>query len=140
MSDPNTAIASGDDIAKRVEQFITLRDMKAALQEKHKSELQPVNEAMALLEDVFMQHLGALNVDNMKTAHGTIYKSTKKSASVADMDAFWAYVVTQGAWHLLDKKANVTGVEEFINDPANQGLPPPGVNWSQIAVPRVTRR
>lgn len=129
-----------EDMAKRVEQYITLRDKKTELKAKHKEELAPIDDLMETLESVFMQQLAALNADNLKTANGTVYMSTKKSASVADMDAFWAYIVTQGRWDLLDKKANVTGVEEFINDPANGGLPPPGVNWNSIRVPRVTKR
>lgn len=116
------------DMELRTEQFIKLRDKKAQLEERHKEELAPIKEMMEALKAVLSQGMDALNVESVKTACGTVSFTSKASASVSDMDAFWAYIVTTGQFELLDKKANVTAVKEHIEN--NQGNPPPGVNFN----------
>ena len=46
------------------------------------------------------------------------------------------FVIANAAWDLLDRKANVTAVEEFIKSKA---APPPGVNYSSTFVAGVRR-
>ena len=127
------------DLNTRVGQYIKLRDLKTELKEKHKGELAPIEEAMEQLEQVLMGALNAQNADSVKTASGTVYKSVKESASMADPAAFWSYVIASGNFDLIDKKANVTAVKAHIEDPANNGQPPPGVNFTSVALPRVRR-
>lgn len=127
------------DLNTRVGQFIKLRDLKTELKEKHKAELAPIEEAMEQLEQVLLSALNAQNASSVKTASGTVYKSLKESASMADPAAFWSYVIASGNFDLVDKKANVTAVKAHIEDPANNGLPPPGVNFTSVALPRVRR-
>lgn len=117
-----------EDLEKRAEQFVKLRDLKTEMEERHKAELAPIKEAMEALKAVFAAGMDALNVDSVKTACGTVSFSSKSSAAVADKDAFWTYVVTTGKFELLDYKANVTAVKDHIEN--NQGNPPPGVNYS----------
>lgn len=116
------------DIEMRVGQYVKLRDLKAQLEDKHKSELKPINEAMDMLKQVMAAGLDQLNVDSAKTPCGTVSFSPKASASLADKSAFWTYVVTTGQFELLDYKANVTAVKAHIEK--NQGVAPPGVNYS----------
>lgn len=119
-----------EDLEMRAGQFIKLRDMKNEMTERHKEELKPINEAMEALKEVFAKGMDQLNVDSVKTACGTVSFTSKSSAALADKDAFWTYVVTTGKFELLDYKANVTAVKDHIEDPQNQGNPPPGVNYS----------
>lgn len=118
------------DVELRAAQFIKLRDLKAEIAERHKAELAPINEAMEGLKQLLSKGLDSLNVASAKTACGTVSFTTKSSASVSDMDAFWAYVVTTGQFELLDKKANVTAVREHIEQ--HNGQAPPGVNYSEF--------
>lgn len=116
------------DIEKRVGQFVKLRDLKAQIEDRHKDELKPINEAMEQLKQLMAKGLDALHVDSAKTSCGTVSFSTKASAALADKSAFWTYVVTTGQFELLDYKANVTAVKEHIEK--NQGQAPPGVNFT----------
>lgn len=115
------------DVEKRVGQYVQLRDLKNELKEKHEAELRPVIETMAMIEEELKSALNAVNATNMKTEAGTVSLSTKASASAADMSAFWTWVITQGAFDMLDKKPNVTAITEYVNQ---HGVPPPGVNYS----------
>ena len=141
MAQPMPDVASSQpvDLNTRVGQFIKLRDLKTQLKDKHKAELAPIEEAMEQLEQVLLGALNAQNADSVKTASGTVYKSVKESASMADPAAFWSYVIASGNFDLIDKKANVTAVKAHIEDPANGGQPPPGVTFSSVALPRVRR-
>jgi len=127
------------DVEKRVGQFVMLRDMKAALKEKHDSEMKPINDTMEMIKDELKVALNSVNADNMKTGSGTVSLNTKYSASAADIDMFWAWVVTQAAFDMLDKKPNVTAIREYVEQ---HGVAPPGVNFSSfqdIGVRRATK-
>jgi hypothetical protein len=67
------------------------------------------------------------NAENIKTSSGTVSVLTKVTASAADINAFWTWVVTQGAFDMLDKKPNVTAITEYVKQ---NGVPPPGVNYN----------
>jgi hypothetical protein len=125
------------DLEKRIGQFIKLRDLKTEIAQKHADELKPINEAMEQLKEVMKAGLDKLNVDSAKTSCGTASFTTKASASIADKDAFWAHVVTQGAWELLDYKANVTAVKDYIEN--NNGNQPPGVTYNSFRDVNVRR-
>lgn len=127
MTDPTQSQTTNVDVEKRVGQYIKLRDLKAEMKEKHDAELKPVNETMAMIEDELKSALNAVNATNMKTDAGTVSLSIKASASAADINAFWTWVITQGAFDMLDKKPNVTAITEYVNQ---NGAPPPGVNYS----------
>ena len=112
---------------KRIEQFIKLRDKIKEIEDRHKEELAPYNEAREQLEGLFLEHLNNTGSDKVGTEAGTVYRSEKKSAPLADKAAFWTFVVSQGLWDMLDYKANPTQVDEYIK---KTGSPPPGVNFS----------
>lgn len=114
------------DMNKRVAQFIKLRDKIKEIEDRHAEELAPYREAMEQLEGLFLEHLNNTGSDKVGTEAGTVYRTEKKSASLADRTAFWAYVVSQADWDLLDYKANPTQVAAFIE---KHGSPPPGVNF-----------
>lgn len=127
------------DAEMRVGQYVKLRDLLTERKEAHKKELEPIATAMAEIEDMMLAQLNTISADSLNTKAGTVYKTKKESASVADMEAFWAYVVATGAWELIDRKANVTGVREYIENKTDQGNPPPGVNFSSINKVNVRR-
>ena len=125
------------DAAKRIAQFVRMRDHIKQIEEKHKEELKPFKETLEKLSSALMDHLNTIGADSIATPFGTAHKTTKNSASIADMDAFWTWVITQGSFDMVDRKANVTAVGEFIKE---NGAPPPGVNWSSHQVVGVRRK
>jgi len=125
------------DVEKRVGQYVKLRDLKTELAEKHDAEMKPITETMLMIEEELKQALQAVNASNMKTDKGTVSLSIKASASAADINVFWTWVVTQGAFDMLDKKPNLTAITEYVN--AN-GVPPPGVNYTTFQKIGVRRK
>lgn len=121
----------------RVSQYVKLRDMIKAIKARHTEELEKPTATLEKLNGCLLAHLTSVNADSAATAAGTVSKTVKNTATIADMSAFWAYVVTQGDFDILDKKANSARVKEYIE--ANH-CPPPGVNFTSINLVRVTRK
>jgi peptide methionine sulfoxide reductase MsrA len=124
------------DIATRVAQYVALRDKIKAQDEAHKIAMKPAKETLEQLNSVLLAHLNGLAVNSASTDSGTVYRTEKKSASLADGKAFMDFVIANAAYDLLDRKANVTAVEEFIK---GNNAPPPGVNFSSTYVVGVRR-
>jgi anaerobic glycerol-3-phosphate dehydrogenase len=95
-----------------------------------------LDKAQKQLNSVLLSHLNGANAESMSTEHGTAYKSEKKSASIADPQAFMDFVIANAAWDLLDREVNVTATEEFVK---SHNAPPPGVNYSSTFVAGVRR-
>jgi hypothetical protein len=125
------------DVAKRVEQYVRLRDLIKNKDDEHKKAMAPYRETLEQLNSVLLSHLNSANADSMSTEFGTTYKSEKKSASIADGQVFMDYVITNSAWDLLDRKVNVLAAEEFIK---SHNAPPPGTNFSVTHVAGVRRK
>jgi len=124
------------DVDKKVEQYVKLRDKISEIEAMHKDRLKPYKEALTTLNDALLGHLIAQGADRVGTKNGTVYRTVKKTASIQDMSAFWTYVVTQGDFDMIDKRANPTRVADYI---AQNGAPPPGVNFSEINTVGVKR-
>ena len=125
------------DIAKRIGQYVALRDKKKAIQDKHKAELKPYNDALETLEMVMLGYLNQINTDNTSAKGvGTVYKTIKKSASIADGAEFQRHVIGTESWNLIDWKANATAVETFMQE---HEQPVPGVNFTQHVTVGVRR-
>lgn len=124
------------DISKRVEQYVLLRDKIKKLDDEHKERMKPYRDALEKLNGVLLNHLNDINGDSVRTDTGTVYRTERKSASLADADAFMRFVIGNEAWDLMDRKANVTAVADFIEE---NNAPPPGVNFSTTYVVGVRR-
>lgn len=110
------------DIESLVKAYITLRDQKAALKAEQAEAMKPYDEALAKLESQALTILNQSGVESMKTAAGTVYSTTSTSATVADKSAFMDYITQNGAFDLLDIRANKTAVQDFLT--ANNDTPP----------------
>lgn len=117
-------------IAVRIEQYVKLRDKTRAIKDRHKEELKPYDAALEQLEGIILAHLDQAGADSVAAKGiGTAYKTVRKSATIADADAFRRHVIGAQDFDLCDWRANPAAVEEFIR--ANHA-PPPGVNFNTI--------
>lgn len=116
-----------DNIDDLVDQFIKLRDRLKAADDVHKEKTKEAREYKEQLEAKMLARLTEIGVDSAKTKSGTVYRSTKKSASIADGSVFRNFVQEHEAFDLVDWKANAPAVEDYIKE---NNVPPPGVNYS----------
>lgn len=109
-----------------VEKYRALRDKKKEIEARHKEELAPINDMLARVDAWFLERLEQIGTDSAKTKHGTVYKTQKWSATVADWDAVLGHVIENRAWHILNRSVSMTACREA----AEQDAPVPGVNLS----------
>jgi nanoRNase/pAp phosphatase (c-di-AMP/oligoRNAs hydrolase) len=119
-----------------VAKYIELRDAKAALAKKVKERAERIDAIMERIEGAMLAHLQAHQQDSFTTTSGTVYKTSKTSATVADWDALLAHIRENEAWHLLDHKVNKTAVAEIKEATATI---PPGVNWRELFTVQIRR-
>jgi len=123
-------------VDKRVEQYIKVRDAIKAANDAHENAMKPLVELQNMLTGWMQNFMEQAGADNIKTAHGTCYSSTRYTASLADPEAFMKHIKETGSFDLLDRKANVTAVKDYVQE---HGKLPPGVNLSAIKTVGVRR-
>lgn len=85
--------------------------------------------AIEAIKTIATQRLEASGANSIATPSGTIHTVTKTTARIMDPESFRRWVVDNGAWEMLDWKANMTACRNFVED---QGAPVPGVELSSF--------
>lgn len=128
--------AVNSTVEKRVKQYVEIRDALKEMDAKHDEAKKPLVELQNLLTGWMQNFLEQAGADSVKTPEGTCYSTTRFTASLADPEAFMAFVKTTSNYDLLDRKANVTAVKDYVSE---NGTLPPGVNLSSIKTVGVRR-
>lgn len=126
----------GIKVAERIGQYVICRDQIKVIEERHKKELAPLKELQDMLGGWLQSALDKAGADSIKSLAGTAYKTQKFTASLADPKAFMDFVIANNLFDLMDRKANVTAVKEYVEQ---NGRLPPGVNLSSIETIGVRR-
>lgn len=119
-----------------VDQYVKLRDKIKESDDAYKAKMAPIKGYLERLNGALLLQLQGIGGDSVKTPHGTAYKTTKRSATIADAGEFRGFVIENRAWDICDWRANAPAVEAFLQE--NQTLPP-GVNLSSIVTVGVRR-
>lgn len=116
-----------DSIDDLVAQMVKTRDRLKEADDAHKEKTKVAREYKERLENALLAKLNDIGGESVKTAHGTVYRTTRRTASIADGEVFRKFVIAQNAFDLVDWKANANAVDDFIK---GAGSPPPGVNFN----------
>ena len=119
-----------------VERYVLLRDKKAQIKAEYEASVADITVALNRLEGAILSTLNDQGAESFRTAHGTAYKSTSTSATVADWDSVLAFVRQNDRWDMLEKRVSKVAVEQFRA--ANDDLPP-GINWREAVSVGVRR-
>jgi hypothetical protein len=126
-----------DNIEELVAQYVRLRDKLKESDDAHKEKTKSAREYLELLNAKLLERLNDVGGESVKTAAGTVYRTTKRSATLADGDLFRNFVRSMELFDLVDWRANPTAVAEYVEE--NQ-VPPPGVNYSTTFTVGVRRK
>lgn len=116
-----------EDFDELVQQFATLRDSLKKADDAHKAKTATGRDYLQLLNAKLLERLNATGADSVKTANGTAYRTTRRTASIADGEAFRGFVIENRMWDMVDWKANANAVDDFLR---NEQSLPPGVNFT----------
>jgi hypothetical protein len=125
------------DVNKLVAQYVAIRDRKRLLEQQQKDAMAPFTQVMDEIAGKMLAHMDKLGVDSLAGSGGTVYRTTKQSASIKDGELFKDFVRDNKAWELVDWRANAKAVFDYVR--ANNGMPPPGVSPSSFTTVGVRR-
>lgn len=125
-----------DNIDELCRQYVTLRDKIKEADDAHKKKTQNARDHLEKLNSKLLERLNDVGGESVKTQSGTVYRSTKRSASIQDGDAFRRFVIGGDYFDLVDWRANANAIDDFIKE---NDAPPPGVNFTQHFVVGVRR-
>jgi len=132
----HVAVQLPENIDELVGQYVKLRDKIKEADDAHKEKTKNARAYLELLNGRLLERLNDVGGDSVKTPHGTVYRTTRRSASIADGETFRQYVIENEQFDLVDWRANANAVDDFIKE---QGVQPPGVNFSQAYTVGVRR-
>lgn len=115
------------NIEEIVAQFVKLRDKIKEADDAHKAKTKDAREYLDKLTGKLLERLNEIGGESVKTGAGTVYRTTRRSATIADGETFRQFVITNEAFDIVDWKANANAVDDFIR---SEGTPPPGVNFT----------
>lgn len=115
-------------VSDLIELYVQCRDQKAELEAAHKEALKPLNAKMDKIEAKLLEVMQQNGMDSIKTIHGTAYKSSRTSATIADQEAFWNFVMSSQEFGLLEKRVSKTAVASFLEQ---HNELPAGINWRE---------
>ena len=119
--------------------YVAMRDEKAAKKRAFDESVKELTENMSKLEGFIKSKLQEMNVDSVKTSHGTAFTTRQVFVGVADWDSVIDYIKSTGDFGILNHAVNKTAVNEYV---ADKGTPPPGVkvdSFIKVAVRRTSK-
>jgi hypothetical protein len=114
-------------IEELVDAMVKVRDKLKAADDAHKMKTATARALKDRLESRLLEKLNEVGGESVRTKHGTVYRTTRRSASIADGDVFRKFVISHEAFDLVDWRANANSVDDFIK---SEGTTPPGVNFT----------
>lgn len=119
-----------------VKVYIQLRDRRSARKRAYEMEDEGDKAKQEKIEGILLHRFQEDGIESCKTSSGTAYKSVRTSASVADQDLFFSFIVKNDLFEMLEKRCNKTLVEQYKEE---HGEIPPGINYSETVVVNVRR-
>lgn len=123
-------------ISELVAKYIELRDKKAEFKAAYEAKVEKLDTVLDQIESALLKTFEQTGMDSVKTEFGTAYTTERSTASVADKDAFMAFVKSREDWHLMEVRASKTAIQQYKDE--HQDLPP-GINWRSERVVNIRR-
>jgi hypothetical protein len=119
-----------------VEKYLELREAKAQLKAKYDTAKGGIDTSLAAIEARILDEFNKSGLESARTAHGTAYKNTRTSASVADWDATLKFIQDNQLWNMLERRVSKDAVVQWRDE--HNDLPP-GLNWREEITINVRR-
>ena len=111
---------------KLTETYIKIRDKRAANKRMFEAEDKDLEEQMQILSHEMLDLCKQLNVNSVRTSHGTIMRSVKSRYWTNDWESLYEVVKEHDAFGVLFKAINQTNMKQFLEE--NPDVLPKGLN------------
>jgi len=110
------AVETCKDFGSLVQTYVMLRDEKEQAKREFTEKTAPMDSLLKTLDSKLLLMLDESGQESAKTASGTVYKTTKTSAKVADWNVLIAYVKKHDAYDLLTKNVSKDAVNARVKE------------------------
>ncbi len=131
------AEAKESEADRAVAEYIRLRDMKGAIEARHKEELAEVRKQLEAADAWLLNHMQTMGVESFKAGGATVFFATEMRANIGDKGALMNHIRETGDVELLQSRVSTTVLKEWME--RNNGLTPPGVAASFERTVRVRK-
>ncbi|NDG61966.1 MAG: hypothetical protein EBY29_00655 [Planctomycetes bacterium] len=112
------------DMEGLVSAYIAIRTARNDLQKHFEEQDAELEADMDKLESVMLSVCNDMNVDSLKTEHGTVMRRVNERYTCSDWDSFRSFVIEHQAVELFEKRLHQGNCKQFIAEHENDGLPP----------------
>lgn len=112
------------DVLARV--YRKIRGEITQLTQDYDTKVEALKAQQDEIKNAMKDHMLALGVTSVRTAHGTIVMQTKTRFNTQDWDSFKKFIVEHDAVDLLEKRIAQGNMAQFLEE--NPGVVPPGLN------------
>lgn len=113
-------------VDKLVKRFVGLREARAAENKKADAVDAEFKELLKMCEVELLRRAEHEGVEGFKTEFGTTYKDVNMSASFADEDTFYKFVLKTGDLEFFERRLKIAHLKEYMAN--HDGQLPPGIN------------
>lgn len=105
-----------------VEEFIALRDKRAAVMKAAEDEERAIKAEMELREAWLLEAMKGIGAESFRTSHGTAYKQLKVRSNCNDWPGYWAWMAATGRFDGVEKRVGQKMISDMLE--AGEDLPP----------------
>ena len=114
------------DVSKLTKVFIKIRDERKQIADDFNKRDGELAAKQDMIKSALLNHLQEQNIDSIKTAEGTFFRSTKQKYWTSDWPSMYEFVIENQVPDLLEKRLHQTNMKQYLED--NPDLLPKGFN------------
>jgi len=111
---------------KLVRVYLKMRNARDKLVREHEAELGTLDANMQAVKQALLGYCKEHNVESVRTAEGSFYRSLKRRYWTNDWEAMGRFIVEHGVPELLEKRLHQGNTQAFLEQ--HPELLPPGLN------------
>ena len=117
--------------------YMNIRARKDELRNAYQTDKKVLDEAMQVIDTALLDMMGKIDVDSLKTSHGTVSRRINERYWTSDWESFHAFVHEHNAYDLLQRRVHSGNVQRFLED--NPDDMPVGLNAQREYVIQVRK-
>jgi hypothetical protein len=116
----------GMSVDKLTRVYIKIRDARAELAAKFKTEDDALVEQLDVVKRGLLNYCAEHGVESVRTSEGMFYRTTKTRYWTSDWESMHKFVLEHEVPEFFEKRLNQSAVKQFLED--NPEVVPPGLN------------
>jgi hypothetical protein len=107
-----------------VEAYLTIRNQRDKILREYEAQDALLKEDLKQLEVTLLSVCNSINVDSIRTKHGTVMRKLNERFFCEDWDNFRKFVLDNEALELFEKRIHQNNFKQFMAENEGDGLPP----------------